>query len=108
MEFGARLPAHLKIRNGERKYILRRVAERGLVPPEIIHRSKQGFVLPLHSWMEGALKPLVTDALATLSARKLFYPQFLKRKHHGTRLYALFALERWLRTYAPDFQMHKG
>ncbi len=48
-----------------------------VVPPEIIHRSKQGFVLPLHTWMEGALKPVLTDALKALGTRNLFHPRFL-------------------------------
>lgn len=107
VEFGAKLPAHFKIRGDTRKYILRRVAERYL-PPKIIHRSKQGFVLPLHEWMNGALQPFMQDALATLQARNLFRPRFLRKKHHATRLYALMTLELWFRRYAPDFRLDKS
>jgi len=105
VEFGARLPAHLKIRGSDRKYLLRRVAEKGLLPPEIITRAKHGFVLPLHTWMEGPLKPHIDDALATLSTRNLFQPRFLKKNHHATRLFALFALELWFRKYVPTFKL---
>jgi len=103
VEFSARLPAHFKIRGAERKYLLRRVAEKCLLPPEIIHRSKQGFVLPLHTWMAGPLKPWIDDAFATLGARGLFRGGFLQKKHHGTRLFALLSLELWLRKHAPSF-----
>jgi asparagine synthase (glutamine-hydrolysing) len=108
VEFGARLPAHLKIKGTDRKYLLRKVAEIEGLPPEIIHRSKQGFVLPLHTWMEGDLKPLLNDALATLEARNLFQPRFLHKKYHATRLFALFALELWFRKYAPDYTRQIG
>jgi asparagine synthase (glutamine-hydrolysing) len=105
VEFGARLPAHLKIKNSDRKYLLRRVAEKRLLPPEIINRAKHGFVLPLHTWMDGSLKPLINDALATLATRNLFHPRFLKKNHHATRRFALFALELWFRKYVPEFKL---
>jgi asparagine synthase (glutamine-hydrolysing) len=105
VEFGARLPAHFKIKGTDNKYLLKRVAETGYLPPEIIHRSKQGFLLPLHTWMEGDLKPLIHDAFSTLAQRGLFHPRFLKKKHHATRLFALLALELWFRKYGPDFKI---
>lgn len=104
VEFGARLPSHFKINGTDRKYLLRKVAEKEGLPPEIIHRAKHGFVLPLHAWMAGPLKPLIEDAMKTLSTRGLFHPKFLQKKHHATRLYALLALELWFRKFLPEFR----
>jgi asparagine synthase (glutamine-hydrolysing) len=105
VEFSARLPAHFKIHGAERKYLIRRVAEKCHVPQEIIHRSKQGFVLPLHTWMAGPLKPWINDAFLTLGERGLFRGRFFHKNHHGTRLFALLSLELWLRKFAPDFRV---
>ena len=55
VEFAARVPDRLKIRNGVGKYILKE-AVAGLVPPELLHRPKMGFPTPLRPWLleEGA------------------------------------------------------
>ena len=50
VEFAARLPANLKLKNGRLKYILRKVGARYL-PREIVRRRKQGFGFPLGTWM---------------------------------------------------------
>ncbi len=100
VEFAARLPSHFKLG----KSILKKVASRGYLPPEITHRQKWGFVIPLHEWMEGELKPLMTDVLATLQTRKIFAPRFLKKRHHATRLFSLLSLELWFRRYAPNYR----
>src|SRR4029077_4646907 len=42
VEFAASLPQNLKVKRLTRKYLLKRVS-RAWLPPEIIHRKKQGF-----------------------------------------------------------------
>jgi asparagine synthase (glutamine-hydrolysing) len=54
-EFAWRLPMHLKIRNAESKWILRRVLSPHL-PQELIDRPKMGFSLSIGSWLQGALR----------------------------------------------------
>ena len=51
VEFCRRLPRRFKIRNGERKYLLRRVAET-LLPREIVARPKKGFGIPVGQWLK--------------------------------------------------------
>ena len=63
--FVNRLPGHMKIRSGMNKAILKKAAA-GLLPPEIIHRPKEGFVQPIYTWMHDALKPWVRESLAAL------------------------------------------
>ena len=50
VEFCQRLPHHFKLRNGERKYLLKQVARR-LLPKAIVERKKKGFGIPLAKWL---------------------------------------------------------
>lgn len=52
VEFSQKLPAELKLRNGETKYILKK-ALRGLLPDSILYRRKKGFGIPLAKWLRG-------------------------------------------------------
>ena len=56
VEWAANLPIEWKFRNGTRKYLLKKLAERLGIPSELLHRRKQGFQLPLVEWMRGELK----------------------------------------------------
>jgi asparagine synthase (glutamine-hydrolysing) len=50
VEFVCALPPSLKLRAGVTKYIFKRVL-RGKVPDEVLDRPKQGFAVPLESWL---------------------------------------------------------
>lgn len=50
-----RLPLHMKIRNGQGKWLLRQVLYRH-VPRELIERPKAGFAIPLAQWLRGPLR----------------------------------------------------
>jgi asparagine synthase (glutamine-hydrolysing) len=58
VEFAARVPDGLKVRNGVAKYILKKAVE-DLLPHDIIYRKKMGFPTPLRSWfLDERAKPL--------------------------------------------------
>ena len=57
------LPGSLKIRNGETKYLLKRAAAR-YFPDEMIHRPKEGFLMPVTQWVLTDLEPWVRDTLS--------------------------------------------
>jgi asparagine synthase (glutamine-hydrolysing) len=64
VEFVLNLPANYLITNGRRKHLLRETF-RDLLPPEILGRRKQGFLLPIRKWMRyGRMR----DELLELSA----------------------------------------
>jgi len=101
VEFAARLPTSLKMRGAEGKYLLKKLAVKGYLPPEIVYRPKWGFVVPLKEWMAKDLKPTLDSALATLFQRNILRPRI---ETNATRLYALLSLELWFRRYAPNYR----
>jgi asparagine synthase (glutamine-hydrolysing) len=54
VEFALALPAEMKVRNGEGKYLLKKAVE-GILPPDVINRPKQGFVAPMSEWLRGEM-----------------------------------------------------
>jgi asparagine synthase (glutamine-hydrolysing) len=115
IEFCARLDPTFKQAGQTRKYLLKRLAEKYL-PKEVVHRGKQGFVMPLSEWLAGGLKQEALEALSAtgLGKRGLFQRQALEKlvsqhysgkKRNAGRLWTLLALERWFRRYAPEFSL---
>jgi asparagine synthase (glutamine-hydrolysing) len=62
VEFAARVPDRLKLRDGEGKYILKRAIE-GLLPHDIIYRKKMGFPTPIQDWLHDARVAPLYDLL---------------------------------------------
>jgi len=87
VEFAASLPARLKIRRFNGKYILRRAMEDRL-PHEIIHRTKKGFPTPIQPWLRGPLFEKLSRVLSDgrLAERKIVRQEFvdsLLQEHRG-------------------------
>ncbi len=115
VEFVAQLSPSLKQNGKTTKYLLKKLAEKYL-PKEIVHRSKQGFVMPLSPWLEGGLKKHMEQSLGAggLGKRGLFREGALANllavhrsgsSNHAGRLWALTVLELWFKRYAPDFSL---
>lgn len=62
MELIARIPASLKLRNGQGKYIFKQ-ALKGTVPQGVLERRKRGFAVPVAEWFRGELRAFAHDAL---------------------------------------------
>ena len=62
IEFAWRVPLAMKIRDGRGKWLLRQVLYR-YVPPELVERPKQGFMIPLADWLRGPLRSWVESQL---------------------------------------------
>lgn len=107
MEFAARLPARMKLRGSVSKYCLKKAFEKKL-PPEILHRKKMGFGVPLQRWFREDLRQPVHDVLLDsrtasrgyfqrAAVEKLLHEHMQGRADHSYRLWALFYLELWHR-----------
>lgn len=55
VEFAARIPTSMKIRDGKGKWLLRQVLSR-YVPPKLVERPKMGFGVPVELWMRNELR----------------------------------------------------
>lgn len=55
VEWSMKLPLKWKLRKGQNKYLLRKLAYR-YVPSKIVDRPKQGFEVPIAEWLRGPLR----------------------------------------------------
>jgi asparagine synthase (glutamine-hydrolysing) len=106
LEFVAKIPADLKLKQGkESKYIFKKAAE-PFLPGEIIYRPKMGFGVPTDHWFRDELKDMVHDTLLSPKAigRGYFRRQYLERivtEHENSErnwqyvIWNLLMLELW-------------
>lgn len=107
VEYAASIPGDLKLKGGQLKYLLKKVAARYL-PPELIKRKKQGFGFPLAHWMRTDLREFIENLFAEsrfveLGIFNRTYVERLIEQHgsgrvdHNYRLWLLINLEVWYR-----------
>lgn len=110
LEWVTALPANWKYRDGQQKYILRRLAERLGVPRTVWDRRKQGFAMPLVHWMRNEMKDEVPRLLLEPRSlqrgyfnrremRKLLNEHFRGRRDHSAQIWALVMFELWHRNF---------
>lgn len=109
VEFAAGLPVELKLREGETKYVLKKLMERYL-PAKVIYRVKQGFPVPIAQWFRNGLSALANEVLLSpgnVSAayvNQSYIASLLKMHQVGkcdfsNELWGLLVLEYWFRTF---------
>jgi asparagine synthase (glutamine-hydrolysing) len=106
IELFATLPVRLKVRGGETKYLLKKLAER-VLPRDILYRRKQGFDLPIREWMAGPMHGFVMDALASadpalsehidMDAAKAIAREHAQGTNRKNMLWRLLMLALWSR-----------
>ena len=106
VEFAARLPMSMKLRNGGGKWILRRLLDQ-YVPPELMDRPKKGFSLPIAEWLRGSLREWAEELLDESRMRRdgYFHPKIIRKvwedhlsgqrdfRHH---VWAVLMFQAWL------------
>ncbi|MCC6146934.1 MAG: asparagine synthase (glutamine-hydrolyzing) [Anaerolineaceae bacterium] len=106
IEFAWRIPLGMKIRNGHGKWLLRQALCR-YVPPVLVERPKQGFMIPLADWLRGPLRPWAeAQFVPTRLAQEGFFKpamirekwqQFLEGKNAASmELWTVLMFQAWL------------
>jgi asparagine synthase (glutamine-hydrolysing) len=72
VEFAWSLPMSMKISGGSTKRVLRELLFRH-VPRELVERPKQGFAVPLDTWLRGRLKDWAASLLDPALLRRQGY-----------------------------------
>ena len=109
LELTATIPSRFKVRDGETKWLLKELYQDRL-PPKLAHRRKQGFEIPIDTWLRGPLRDQCEAYLLADGCRLHEFVQpdtvrRIERQHrsgtgrHGTMLWTLLVLGRWLETY---------
>ena len=99
------MPGSLKIRSGERQYVLKR-AMRAVLPESMLRQPTAGFYMPTRTWLRQPWAPLMQDLLGPDQVRRRgwFEPaevtrrvgdHLAGRRDHARLLFCLMVLERW-------------
>ena len=106
VEFSWTLPNTAKVRQGQGKWILRQVLARYL-PRRLFERPKQGFDVPIGTWLRGPLRSWASDLLSDsqlghqdlLDAGRVqhcWLEHLSGRRDHSRMLWAVLMLQSWL------------
>jgi asparagine synthase (glutamine-hydrolysing) len=107
VEYGQRLAASFKVRNGSRKWLHRRVCRRYL-PSSILKRKKRGFAVNVvDDWFRSSLQGNISDALLDnrsslfdlldpKAVRQLLNTHQTGKQDNHKVLFSLVMLEQWL------------
>ncbi len=109
IELAARIPSRFKVRRGETKWILKETY-RAQLPAAAIDRPKQGFEIPIDSWLRGPLRDMFESAVLAPdaavrslidqdTARRLYRTHLSGLGRHGNTLWSLLVLSRWADRY---------
>ncbi|MGH9446516.1 MAG: asparagine synthase (glutamine-hydrolyzing), partial [Terriglobia bacterium] len=105
VELAATIPDRRLAALGRTKLFCRRMFQKYL-PPEILHRKKVGFTVPVGLWFKGPLKPMAADLLLASPARSQSYfdaanvrrivnEHLTGRRDRRKQLWALVNFELW-------------
>jgi len=111
----AQTPAAIRLRGYRLKSVLREIAG-SFLPTEIVHRKKQGFMVPIGKWFRTELKAYMKAQLSAdklppfLNARgvgRLLQEHLTRQENHTHLLWGILVLTRWLSLHKnvnPDFE----
>lgn len=104
MEFAAKIPPNIKLKNCKKKYILKR-ALRKYLPKKILYREKMGFGIPLEPWFGKDLKSYISDVLMNKESfsNRYFNINHVKKiidNNVSFKLWNLLMLEKWFELFS--------
>jgi asparagine synthase (glutamine-hydrolysing) len=107
LEFAARVPAEMQVKDGRLRWFFKRALD-DFLPREIIQKTKHGFGLPVGIWMaeHAQLRDLAGDSIAGLRRRNILAPGYIDwlqgqhagehASYYGVMLWVMVMLEQWL------------
>ena len=111
VSFVAGLPGSLKIKDGETKYLLKKLSLR-YFPSDMVYRKKEGFLMPITQWLLRDLEAYVRDTLSPqrLSKHGLFRSEYVQglvdslyrnQSDHlaVNKVYSLLVFQEWYDLY---------
>jgi asparagine synthase (glutamine-hydrolysing) len=109
LEFAARIPAKILMKNGEKKYVLKKAMEK-YVPNAILNRKKKGFEVPLEHWFKKELREFAWSVLLSEKSRErgFFNSKFIEKmldahtqkgRNLSSQIWALVFFECWCRNW---------
>jgi asparagine synthase (glutamine-hydrolysing) len=110
------VPSTLKIRGGETKSVLKRIAARRL-PHDCVYRPKEGFSIPMKHWLGTRFRPILEDLLNPRRVRQdgIFESptlERLKQEHwsgqanHSHVLWSLIVFHAWKQRWLAASSAH--
>jgi asparagine synthase (glutamine-hydrolysing) len=110
VEFAFALPDRMLVRDGEAKWLLKRLLDR-YVPRALIDRPKAGFGLPLAEWLRGPLREWAEDLLDEQAIRseglldagmigQIWRDHLKRRAERQAHLWNVLMFQAWLRATA--------
>src|SRR5262249_37907350 len=104
-EFSCRVPASMKVRAGQGKWIVRQVLARH-VPGHLTERPKTGFGIPLDDWLRGPFRAWASDLLSSARLERQglfnasrvtsFWNEHQRMSHnHGAWLWNVLMAQSW-------------
>jgi len=102
----SRMPAGMKFRGGELKYLLKKTTK-DIIPEKILDRKdKMGFPVPLHIWSKNKAKEFILDIFSSRSAKERnivntnYVEDLLNNEQpFGRGLWGLLSLELWYKEF---------
>jgi len=102
----SRMPAGMKFKGGEMKYLLKR-SIKDIMPEQIMNRKdKMGFPVPLHIWSQNKAKDFILDTLLSKNAkeRNIINTKYVEKmisseQPFGRGLWGILSLELWFNQF---------
>ena len=114
VELAAKIPSKLKLKDGDKKHILKRAFGK-LLSQNTLYRKKMGFSVPLADWLRNEIKDQAGQTLlqATEGLPDYFKMERVKEmwqqhqneeRDYSTELWSMLMFQLWFNQYAVDSQ----
>lgn len=107
VEFAAKIPAEIKLKEGRLRYLFK-YALKDFLPQETLTKSKHGFGLPFGIWLKdnARLQDITRSSMDSLAKRGIIKPSFIEQlmkqhryehaSYYGVMVWIMIMLQYWL------------